>query len=515
MTSKIGRYEVLGHIAQGGMAEILLCRLVGESGFERLVVVKRIRADLDREELARFFLDEARVVARVRHSNVVDVEDLGKDEDGSPYIVMEYVDGESLSNVSRRLVARNEKWPHALVAFVVAQACAGLHAAHDLQDANGNPLNLVHRDVSPQNILVGYDGTVKVADFGIAKTSENEDTDVNHLRGKCAYMAPEQLTRGRLDRRTDVFALGIVLYELATGHRLFKKFGLPQTTQAVLKDPIVPPERVEPSVPASIAAVCMRALARPLEERYASAADMRRDLLAALRGLDCAEPETELARLMRDCFADRIEEKKGLIRNVREGSVVSRVPAGDVDITIEIPGIDEESTMVKAAAPDAQATTSRAQEQLVDDAPAVSERSGSTMQALTTTRSGARERRSAALWAVPLALVAAGVAAFLVRSAMNETRAAVAVAPPTASSEASPPEALPASAPAFVIASSSASALASVAAPIPSPHASDPQRRRGRAGSPPTLPPTATPQATPETPPPAPSASGRGFRRFQ
>ncbi len=341
MTRKIGRYEILGPLATGGMAEILLARLVGPSGFERPVVIKRIRQDLDHKELASLFIDEARLASKVRHANVVAVEDLGTD-DGAPYLVMEYLEGENVSNVERRLTSRNERMPYGLAAYIVAEACAGLHAAHELRDSGGDLMGLVHRDVSPQNLFVTYGGAVKVVDFGIARTTESaQPTDPGHaLQGKYAYMAPEQLRKEAIDRRTDVFALGVVLYELLTGHTLFRRFSAAATMRAVLSSPIVPVRRADPGVPLSLEAICARALMRDPDERYANAASMRRDLRVAMRDLVSEEPSAELAELMARSFPNRIAEKQLLVSRVREGSVVDRVPAGDVDVTVSLPGID-------------------------------------------------------------------------------------------------------------------------------------------------------------------------------
>jgi serine/threonine-protein kinase len=494
LTRKIGRYEIVGDIATGGMAEILLARLSGPSGFERAVVIKRIRQDLDREELARYFLDEARVVARLRHANVVYVEDLGTDEDGAPYIVMEYVEGESVASLARRLVSRGERMSQGCAAFIVAQACAGLHAAHELRDAQDKPLALVHRDVSPQNILVGFDGAVKVSDFGIAKTANSEKTDVGRLRGKWGYMAPEQLTRAPVDRRTDVFALGIVLYELATGHRLFKRFSPAAIANAVTKEPILPPTRVSPNVPDVISAICMRALSRPPEERYATAADMRRDLVAALRTIGADEPETDLSETMKRCLEDRIADKQEVVRNVREGSVVSNMPDPDVDVHTEIPCVDENSDPLTegAGAPPASLPTPM----------------------LTPTPTPALKRTSPLVWIVPAALVLAGGAALGVRRlsaseipSANATTNAAAASTTTASAES-------VSTPVVTT-----TASAAVAAPTDSdpPAHSGPGKPRRTVVKPPPGPTAAPPPPPPaETAaPPAPSGSTRGFRRFQ
>src|SRR5262245_48097918 len=235
--TQIGRYQIVGELATGGMAEILLGKLVGPSGFERPVVIKRILPHLaKRSSFVQMFLDEARVVARIRHPNVVHVHELGKDGD-ELFMVMEYLDGESLQNVQRRTRKNKERLPLALAAHVVAQVAGGLHAAHELADDAGRPLGLVHRDVSPHNVFITYDGNVKVLDFGIAKFAERAtDTEAGQLKGKFPYMSPEQCRGLPLDRRSDVFSLGTVLFELVTGRRLFARDTGLLAMQAVVSD---------------------------------------------------------------------------------------------------------------------------------------------------------------------------------------------------------------------------------------------------------------------------------------
>src|SRR5258706_5437181 len=284
VTETVGRYAVVGRLAMGGMAEILLGRLLGPSGFERPVVIKRILPHLaEQTAFVEMFLDEARLAARIQHRNVVQVHELGR-EGRNLFIAMEYLEGENAAGLVRRsLVARSDlDCRHC--AFIVAEAAAGLHAAHELRDPQGRPLGLVHRDVSPQNIFVSYAGGVKVLDFGIATAADRTThTEVGQLKGKFEYMSPEQCRGGPIDRRRNVFALGIVLYELLTRRRLFKRSSKLAVLEAVCREPLVPPSKVVAGIPPVLEHVVMRALARNPDERFATAAEMRKELLAAMR----------------------------------------------------------------------------------------------------------------------------------------------------------------------------------------------------------------------------------------
>jgi serine/threonine-protein kinase len=344
LPKRIGRYEVLGQLAAGGMAEILLARLSGPADFQRAVVIKRIlRSYAANESFVRMFLDEARIVASLRHPNVVHVQELGEHE-GDPFLVMEYVAGENLSSLLKRSVASGEALDPRLAAHVVADACAGLHAAHELASDDGRPQNLVHRDVSPQNVLVGYDGHVKLVDFGVALVEQRSTrTEPGEVKGKFDYMSPEQMLGQPLDRRSDVFSLGIVLYELSTGRRLFKRASHAKTIEAICREPVVPPSRVitpgGPPYPPRLEAIVMRALAKEKDGRYASAAEMRKDLLEVAR--DLASPTDALAERMRRLFPDRIAEKDEMLRRVGAGDELSHVPPGETDEAVEVPNAPE------------------------------------------------------------------------------------------------------------------------------------------------------------------------------
>ena len=412
---RIGRYEVTAPLASGGMAEILLARLVGPSGFERPVVIKRILPHLAREPgFSDMFRDEARLVAAIRHPNVVFVHELGRDKD-ELFLVMEYLEGESVASLMRRATSSGRAIHPSLIAYIVAEACAGLHAAHDLE-TDGEKQRIVHRDVSPHNLVVTYSGQLKVIDFGIA-VSENRlsRTSTGQIKGTFDYMAPEQVAAQTVDRRTDLFALGIVLYELLAGRRLFKRPTPAATVLALTQEPIVPPSRVADGVPRSLEAIAMRALERAPEDRYATAAEMRRELLTAMRELEGKESAHDhaeaLAALMHACFADRIAERQELLRRMRSGSEVTHVPAGEVD--------DDDLPSVVGARPP--------------------ERLSPTPTAPPKVRAGPARRRRLAVLAV-LAVLSGGAALAFGRRAVL-ARSAEANAAPTAATRATTPAA--------------------------------------------------------------------------
>jgi len=335
---RLGRYDVLGALAYGGMAEILLARVIGPSGFERPVVIKRILPHLARQErFVSMFLDEARIAASIRHHNVIHVEELAQDADGL-YLVMEYLEGESLAGLMRRLFVREEDLDRLLASYMIAEACAGLHAAHEMADADGNKQYLVHRDVSPQNIFVTYDGQVKVLDFGIAKAAHRiTQTEAGQLKGKFEYMSPEQCNGRPLDRRSDIFALGVVLYEATTARRLFKRENAAETVRAVCAHAVVPPSRLDARYPPALEAICMRALEAAPSDRYATMLDMRKDLLAFIREASAATDASDaLTRMMLRVFEDRVAEKKEILRRLRSGSKVTHVPLGEIDEGVEL-----------------------------------------------------------------------------------------------------------------------------------------------------------------------------------
>ena len=271
------------------MAEIHLARIAGEGGFEKSVVVKRLLPELVASPAyVAMFLDEGKLVARLDHPNICEVHDLGRDG-AEYYLAMPFLDGIP----AHELIARPRDPDRAsqlkVAAGVIAQACDGLHHAHELRDADGAPAGLVHRDVSPSNLFVTAAGAVKVLDFGIAKVRGGAATEVGMIKGKTQYMAPEQVVGEAVDRRCDVFALGIVLFELATHQRLFKRASDYLTARAILEDDIPRADAVDPAVPTALADVIAKALEREPAKRYATAKQLGEAVRAAMAPATASE----------------------------------------------------------------------------------------------------------------------------------------------------------------------------------------------------------------------------------
>lgn len=268
----IGRYALYGEIAAGGMATVHFGRLVGAVGFSRTVAIKRLHPQFAKDpDFVTMFLDEARLAARVVHPNVVTTIDVVPIDD-EVFLVMEYVHGEALSKLIRAARRSGALVPPQIAVAIMAGALHGLHAAHEAKSERGEPLNIVHRDVSPQNILVGLDGVARVLDFGVAKAAMRaQSTRDGQMKGKVSYMAPEQLRGKGVDRRTDVFAAGIVLWETLTGRRLFDGDDPGEVLTKLLEARIPPPSEVEPRVPVELDAVVMKALDRDNQARFTTA----------------------------------------------------------------------------------------------------------------------------------------------------------------------------------------------------------------------------------------------------
>lgn len=310
---RFGRYTLIKKLATGGMAEIWLARQTGVAGFNRFVVIKKILSHLAEEETFRnMFLDEARMSAALTHPNIVQVYDLGE-ADETYFIAMEFILGENLAAIAWRGVKRQSPLSPTFAARIMADACKALDYAHRLRGPNGTPLEIVHRDISPQNILVTYEGEVKVVDFGIAKAaSKSQHTKTGMLKGKFSYMSPEQCLGHDVDRRSDVFALGIVLYELCTGKRLFKHESELMILEMITKRRITPPSEVADNIPPELEQIIMKALEKDVNVRFATSQDLQIALEDFIRGQ--SEPATngDIAAYMRGLFQDKIEEKRRL-----------------------------------------------------------------------------------------------------------------------------------------------------------------------------------------------------------
>jgi serine/threonine protein kinase len=272
----VGRYLMYDEIACGGMASVHYGRLVGLVGFSRTVAIKYLHPQFSRDaEFVSMFLDEARLVARIQHPNVAAPLDVVVLEDSKEiFLVMEYVHGENLSRLIGSARSSKLPIPPAIGASIICGALRGLHAAHEAVDEQGTPLDVVHRDISPQNIMVGVDGVARVLDFGVAKAAARcQSTQQGQLKGKLAYMAPEQLRAGGVDRRVDIFAAGIVLWEALTQRRLFQPNDAASALALVLGSPIRRPSQVNPAVPAELDRVVMKALERDVKVRFQTAGE--------------------------------------------------------------------------------------------------------------------------------------------------------------------------------------------------------------------------------------------------
>jgi serine/threonine protein kinase len=299
---RVGRYELLRHLATGGMAELFLARAVGIADFEKLLVLKRILPQHAADALfIRMFLDEARLAATLHHSSIVQVFEVGRAE-GTYFFTMEFVHGRDLRQVFQRSAGK-VPLEHAL--GIVIEAAAGLHHAHEKRGSDGMPLGIVHRDVSPSNLLVGFDGAVKLGDFGIARATLAKQADAGTAAGKAPYMSPEQVLELPLDRRTDIFSLGVVLHELLTGKRLFRGNDA-EVMERIAQEEIAPPSSLA-DVPHELDRVAARALARDRAARYATADELRADLEACARARGLYFSRAALSSWMADLFADEVE----------------------------------------------------------------------------------------------------------------------------------------------------------------------------------------------------------------
>jgi eukaryotic-like serine/threonine-protein kinase len=324
---RLDRYELLWPIAEGGMASVWLARLHGKHGFEKLVAVKTILPKFAKDpRFEAMFLDEARIASGIEHTNVAKILDLGE-EHGVLYMAMEWVDGDSLSKLQRSMARVGVPLPQGIVLRIMADACAGLHAAHELRSRDGRPLGIVHRDVSPQNILVSAEGMAKVIDFGVAKARDraSEETSGGALKGKIQYMAPEQALGRPVDRRSDVWAIGAVLYYFFAGRRVYECDSELGTLQLLTSGVSPPP--LPASVPPVIRDIVGGALRFNQEERWANLDIVRRRLEQAMIDLRCVVKPEDVANFIATFAQERAA--------ARRTTVAKALQAADARVALE------------------------------------------------------------------------------------------------------------------------------------------------------------------------------------
>jgi serine/threonine-protein kinase len=349
----LGRYELLEILGSGGMATVHLGRLATQTGFSRLIAIKQLHAHLARDpQFVAMFLDEARLAARVRHAHVVSTLDV-LEEGGAIAIVMEYVDGISLVEVLNTLHERHERMPIPVAAGIVWGVLQGLHAAHEAQSESGELLRVVHRDVSPNNVIVGHDGVARLLDFGVAKAIGRLQStgDTGRLKGTFAYMSPEQARAKEIDRRSDVYSASVVLWECLTGTHLFSRQDAAATLTEVLYKEIEPPSAVQPEIDPALDTIVMKGLAQNPEGRYATALEMAR----AMEGSVALATSTEIAAWLDDAMKEAVAARRARIARVEEqqraevardlrAAAVRR--ASDPPPTLEPPRPDGAKTLV-------------------------------------------------------------------------------------------------------------------------------------------------------------------------
>jgi serine/threonine protein kinase len=305
----LGRYKIVRRIALGGMAELYLAYATGLDGFEKLVAIKRVQPAFAIDpDFVTMFLDEARTAATLSHPNIAQVHDVGVDGH-SYFLAMEFVDGRDVRHLLRESIGRDQRMPLPIAIAIAGAVAAGLHAAHENRAPDRTPLHIVHRDVSPGNVLVTFGGAVKLIDFGIAKAARRRTvTQAGQLKGKAGYMSPEQCTGGTVDRRSDIFSLGVMLYELTTTTRLYRGRDEYQIMRRIVHGAVKPPALVVPGYPAELERIVLRALARDPEARYQTARDLHLELVRFARANAMEANEYDLAAYVHELIPDEQAE---------------------------------------------------------------------------------------------------------------------------------------------------------------------------------------------------------------
>src|SRR5262245_667565 len=314
---RFGKYTLIDRIAVGGMAEIFLARQAGLEGFEKTIVIKRIRPHLSKQaSFVKMFLNEAKLAAQLNHPNIVQIYDLGKIGE-SYFIAMEYIFGRDMRRIIPKADSLGIPFPMVYALKIASSVCEGLYYAHQKVDLYGNPLNIVHRDVTPENIFVSFDGTVKVLDFGIAKAANQiEQTRAGEIKGKLSYMSPEQCMGKALDNRSDLFSLGAVLYEWLTGFKLFTGDSEVAILKSITEGKIYAPSYYKADIPEGVEAILMKALEKDREKRYQTAWEMQYDLDQFLSQYEFTPSNIHLSNFLKQLFSDELEAERNRLDNV-------------------------------------------------------------------------------------------------------------------------------------------------------------------------------------------------------
>jgi eukaryotic-like serine/threonine-protein kinase len=408
--TSLGRYVIYEEIAAGGMATVHFGRLVGDAGFARTVAIKRLHPQYAKDpEFVTMFMDEARVTSRIRHPNVVTTLDVVA-QAGELFVIMEYVHGEPLSRLIRASSNNQRRIPPGVVGAIMAGALHGLHAAHEARDELGQRLDVVHRDVSPHNILVGADGVARVLDFGIAKAAGSTSTTrEGEIKGKFAYMPPEQLHGELVDRRADIYAAGVVLWEAITGQRLYHGAGNVLDLQRVLAADAEPPSSRVSGVPSSLDQVTMRALSREAGDRYPTAREMAIALEKSIGLSPPSEVSAWVEELAGESLAQRARQITAMEAALPPSAAAKRKPTpGSASFFVD-------TTLIRAVPPPPPALDDERTLPRSDKIPVIKPR-----------RLAATSRQRIALIAAGVALIGLLAAALLVgmKSPLNRARLA-------------------------------------------------------------------------------------------
>jgi len=436
----VGRYALFGEIAAGGMATVHLGRLLGPVGFARTVAIKRLHAQFAKDpEFVSMFLDEARLAARIQHPNVVSTLDVVA-MSGELFLVMEYVQGESLGKLVRLLRDRGQPIPTKIAGSIISSTLYGLHAAHEAKTERGEPLGIIHRDVSPQNVLVGADGVSRVLDFGVAKAAGRiQTTREGQLKGKIAYMPPEQLAGVTLDRRTDVYAASVVLWELLSSKRLFEGEHEAVVFGKVLEGATEPPSRYHPDLPAGVDEIVMKGLSKDPNRRYSTAHEMA---VAVEDALGHASPR-KVAEWVDQLAGRSLQKRAAKVKEIESVSSVSaRPPAAALIDGLTVDDGSGVSSLSHSRMSDAFGPSTSANTALVESDP---KSVGGTMSRVSNislnTIPGVPRRKNKRLLFTAIPLLIGGLLAFVVfRSTGSEddlgaSRTAASEAPPAVQEE--------------------------------------------------------------------------------